>query len=452
MIMTIPHSKKATGSVLVLTLVTTAILGIGLASYLTLVRAQNLSVMRSLAWNSCIPVLEAGIEEAMTHINRSGLANLESSGWVLTSAGYKKTRFIGDSYFVATISPDNPPDIISEGFVPVPLSSAAPLVFVASVVAAEPLAHYVKRRVRVTTRRESLWTKAMVAKGNIDLMGNNVQTDSFDSEDPDHSENGRYPGINSSKRKAGGDVATNSDLVNSLNVGNAEIFGRVATGPLGSVSIGPQGSVGDLAWHAGNNRGIKPGWSANDMNVLFAEILRPYNSGFDPQSGTVDGTTYKYVLSGGNYMMSNLSMAGNDVMYVERDSVLLVTGSISITGNANIEIAHGASLRLYMEGASASVGGNGLVNNNSSALSFIYFGLKSNTSLALSGNAAFTGAIYAPYAAFTMGGGGNNTYDFVGSSVSDTVKMNGHFNFHYDEALGRAQWTRGFVVDSWNEL
>ena len=45
------------------------------------------------------------------------------------------------------------------------------------------------------------------------------------------------------------------------------------------------------------------------------------------------------------------------------------------------------------------------------------------------------GTIYAPHADFTLGGGGKDTIDFVGSSVTKTVKMNGHYKFHYDENL-----------------
>jgi hypothetical protein len=447
--MKIQPKTRLQGSVLVVALVTTAILGFGLASYFTLVQAQNLSVMRSLAWNSCIPIAEAGIEEAMTHLNRSGLDNLHSSGWELTAQGYSKTRVIGDSFYLVTISTANPPVIISEGTTRTPLNSAAPLAFMASLVSEQPPAGYVKRTVRVTTRRDGIWNDGMTAKGTIDLLGNNVDSDSFDSEDPNFSTGGRY---DPNKRKASGNIKTNSDLVNSLSIGNANIRGRVATGPRGSISIGPQGSVGSLAWHTQGSRGIEPGWSANDMNVFFPDVLRPYSNGFAPSSGFVGTTHYEYLLTSGNYMISSVSLSGNDVMYVTGHSKLLVTDSINITGNAKIEIAPGASLIIYMEGASASIAGNGIVNNNSTALSFLYFGLPTNTSLSLSGNAAFIGAIYAPNANFTLGGGGKDTYDFVGASVSNTVRMNGHYNFHYDEALGRSRWTRGFVVDSWNEI
>ena len=37
-------------------------------------------------------------------------------------------------------------------------------------------------------------------------------------------------------------------------------------------------------------------------------------------------------------------------------------------------------------------------------------------------------------------------------SVTKTVKMNGHFKFHYDESLAEIGWTRGFLINSWNEI
>ena len=63
------------------------------------------------------------------------------------------------------------------------------------------------------------------------------------------------------------------------------------------------------------------------------------------------------------------------------------------------------------------------------------YGLPSLTSISFGGNAAFTGTIYAPEADFSFGGGGNNTYDYVGSLVTNSCKLNGHANFHYDESL-----------------
>ena len=47
--------------------------------------------------------------------------------------------------------------------------------------------------------------------------------------------------------------------------------------------------------------------------------------------------------------------------------------------------------------------------------------------------------------------GGNNTLDFMGATITRGVKVNGHYNFHFDEACARL-FNRGFVVTSWDEL
>lgn len=421
---------------LFVTLIATAILGLGLASYLRMVSTQNYSVARSQAWNRAIPVLEAGIEEAMAQINKStSAASFVANGWTLVGTNYVKKRGLGDEAYVVKVSTAANPVIESEGFSPIPLATG----------------EFVSRRVRATTRSSSMFTKAMAADGVINLNGNNVRTDSFDSTDPLYSNNGRY---DSTRRKANGDVATNGDV---LNIGNADIMGRVSTGPGGAVNLQNNGSVGDLAWHTGGNSGIQPGYVTDDMNVDFPEVIPPYLIGLPPLAGNVGGTNYSYVLSGTGtqYSMSSLSLSGNgsgNRIMVTGDVSLYVSGSVSISGQAGIIIAPNARLRMYVAGASTSLGGNGVMNGNASATNFSYYGLPSNTSVTFNGNAAFTGTIYAPQAALSLGGGGNNAYDFVGASVSRTVSMNGHFNFHYDEALGRMGNDGGFVVASWNEL
>ena len=187
---------------------------------------------------------------------------------------------------------------------------------------------------------------------------------------------------------------------------------------------------------------------------LFTEMQQQFNGGgFTPVTNqNVNGTNYNYVLNGGNYQMSSLSMSGQAKMLVQGDAVLYVTGNVSMTGNAYILLAPNASLQLYVAGSSTQLGGNGVVNASAQAQNFSYWGLNSNTSVALSGNAEFTGTIYAPHAQLTFGGGGNNTYDFVGAAVGNSVRMNGHYNFHYDESLKMWGPKRGYTVTSWNEI
>jgi putative adhesin len=87
-----------------------------------------------------------------------------------------------------------------------------------------------------------------------------------------------------------------------------------------------------------------------------------------------------------------------------------------------------------MDGPNFSLSGSDTVDRGNAA-NFSYFGTTNNTQITFGGNASFTGTIYAPQADFSLGGGGSSTYDFVGASVTRSVSMNGHFNFHFDENL-----------------
>ena len=104
-----------------------------------------------------------------------------------------------------------------------------------------------------------------------------------------------------------------------------------------------------------------------------------------------------------------------------------------------------------MDGPSFTLSGNSVVDGGVAA-NLAYYGTTNNTQISFTGNAAFTGTIYAPEADIKLGGGGNNTYDVVGAIIGNTITMNGHFNFHYDESLINSGPSRGFVASSWTEL
>src|SRR5262245_51367647 len=160
--MYIKTKRTDQGGTMLVTLLMAIIIGVSLASYLTLVSAQNRSVMRSLAWNSCIPVLESGIEEALTQIKYRGITNLVADGWTLTTTlggpKYMKERTIGSSYFRVFITAIEPPVIESTGFNLAPLSPVAQVGMVLGGILPEispnKAPQYVRRKVRVTTRRD----------------------------------------------------------------------------------------------------------------------------------------------------------------------------------------------------------------------------------------------------------------------------------------------------------
>ena len=431
------QSRNAHGSALLASLLMTAILSVALASYLSMTQRQTVSVARSQSWNAAIPIAESGVEEALAQLNRgvgAGALNLAVNGWQLKSSGTygpQQRRYLGSSFYDVVIVPGAAPVIYSTGYVAAPYGASP-----------------ISRAVQVnTSSNAALFAVAMVAKDKVDFKGFNTATDSFDSANTNLSSNGRY---DPAKARDKGDVASTYGLV---NVGNAKIKGKLQTGPTGSSSFGSNGSVGSAEWVNGGSTGIQPGWLANDFNADFPDVLEPFSSAFSPVSGNVDGTNYNYVLGTDNYLMTSLTLKSKEIMYVNGNAVLYVTGDVLMQGNgttpSQIVIGTGGSLTLYVGGASAVFT---QVNNLGNAKSFNYYGLPSNTTVSFGGNAALIGSIYCPNADFTIGGGGNDVYDFEGSLMAKTIKMNGHYNFHFDENLARSGPSRGYVATSWKEL
>jgi hypothetical protein len=528
-------SRSDAGNVLVISIVTCMLMGMGLASYLTLVQSQNRMVMRSRTWNAAIPVAEAGIEEALTHLNVCGDSNRATNGWSWIDQQFVISRTFDNFRYSVGLDSSNQPIIFSTGYV----QNAQGV-------------REVSRIVRVATTRFRSGMRGMIALQNITMNGQ-TEADSFDSEDPKFNTNGRYdPNL----RKDGSYVGS---VHGSLDTGGGQVLGTVATGPKGNVSA----NAGDFQWLS-SQRGIQPGHYENDLNLSFPAAEVPFKGGAsypetavtvvrtniadtlsqittnvypspepasgvtksvslyttttnpEGQKGVVTNTSftsskttpapgtyvgavvtrvvttgakvsrgtwydyaritgysypttvytynltsanvttttdnYNYVLRTGNYQMYSVTMSGDETMIVLGDAVLYVEGNFSMTGKSRLIIAPGASLKLYVGGPSAKFAGNGIMNENADATKFSYFGLPSNTELAFSGNASLTGSIYAPNADFTLNGGGNDVYDFVGASVTRSVAMHGHFNFHYDEALGRKGGRTLYRVASWNEI
>src|SRR5437660_12829358 len=90
-----------------MTVIITAIVVVSmLVAYLKMITVQNQFSMRSQAWNRTVPVLEAGVEEALAHMNKNasplfgGLNgfNMTADGWTATADGgwYKIGTIGGD--------------------------------------------------------------------------------------------------------------------------------------------------------------------------------------------------------------------------------------------------------------------------------------------------------------------------------------------------------------------
>ena len=408
-------------SVLAVALVTAGILSLTIWSYLLMIQNQNLSVVRSQAWNGSLAVAEAGIEEALAQLNPGVTAadvDRAGNGWGYPSNGLygPLTRTLSSGTYAVSYTTDSFPIIYSSGSAAVPVNSTT-----------------LSRVIRVTTAIVPLFNVALGAVGSISMNGNGVATDSFDSSSTNLSTNGQY---DSSKTSTNGNVASLSGVV---DIGNHSIDGNLYLGPTATFS-GTSGQVSGAVY--------------NDFNVNFPDVILP-TLPFPTSLGLLpslapDGQLYNHVFtSPGNYTISDTGS-----IYVGTNAAVIVKVTAASWSPSVIHIAgsptNSGQLTVYMTGASSSLSGNSSVDSGVAA-NFTYYGMPNNTSITYSGTSSFVGTIYAPEVDLTLNGGGNNI-GLVGASVTKTVTMNGHYNFHFDQALLKKGPTRGYSATSWTEL
>ena len=308
--------------------------------------------------------------------------------------------------------------------------------FLAATVPAPGVA-YISRTVQVTTTKAPLFGKALVVKNTINFNGNNVTVDSYDSTISDYDIH--------SNRGDKGDVTTDSDIVGNVSTGNGDIWGHVSTGPHATLKIGPNGVIGSLAWHAGNNKGIQPGWLKKDANMLMPDVQAPWTQGSFHPPGPQG--IYKYALDGGNFEVAgNLNLASSDQLFVLADSILWVRGNVNFDAGSYVKInSQTRRLTMYVSG-DIIFSGNWDKKIDPSQL--LVYGLPSCKSINVTTGSELDAVIYAPQAALTLLGNA----DFYGAAVADSVSMNGRTGFHYDESLAKNPATRCYLITSWKEI
>lgn len=455
----LPGNRRR-GNGLIVAVLMTAVIGIDIASYLRLVRQQNLANLRSMTWNYSVAVAEAGIEEALAQLNRNGSNfnnqtwNVATEGWAAAGTNYflsrtnfgftRTTNGLGamNNSGLGSINADVRFAVSFSSNVYGPIITATGFVNLASL---DQPATWVRRAIRIRTTNAPLFAKSLVARNDIDIHGNNFYSDSFDSTNPLYSTNGLYT---PSKRRDNGDVATNSGLTNSLNVGNADIYGKASTGPGGSLDIGNNGVVGTASWIAAGNKGVQPGRFTDDMNIAFPAVKPPFTSGSTPGGGVAaDGTNYTYIIPAGNSYFGSISLSGHQKITVTGHAVVYVNGDFSMSGQSYIYIAPGASLKVYCNG-DFDLTGQGLFNSTGLAINLQLYGTPNCTDLKIAGNGGFIGVIYAPDASLMIVGNG----DVSGAIVCKEAQLTGNGSFHYDESLGRVGPSKGYVPVDWAEL
>ncbi|MGJ8650112.1 MAG: DUF7305 domain-containing protein [Opitutaceae bacterium] len=396
-----------------------------MGSYLYLVSTEYRLSSRSYLYGASFNLAEGGIELALDALNAN-----DSTGW---STG---TVASGDSYWArAYKNYDLGRNITGDiRIVILNPNSSAPEIFTEGLAEGH-LTGDVAKQLRVALSSGFYpFLNGFNSKKKIVLSGNNVTFDSYDSR------NGSYGGGNVNSDIT---VATISVEVDAASIGNADVYGYVATGAA-QPNVGPRGSITDYA----NPGRVDQSRITTDFYAKFPDVSAPSLTSPStslPTSG---------VVTGGDYLLSSWSSAGKNTLTITGDTRIVVTGDMSMSGKAAIRIDSSANVEIYVKG-NASIGGNGILNASQKPEQLLVFGTNTSAGgqdIKVAGNGYLSAAVYAPNAVVELKGGGSVGRVF-GAVAAYDAKLTGNSHFSYDEALGGYNLGgSGYAVEEWVEL
>jgi hypothetical protein len=331
-----------------------------------------------------------------------------------------------------------------------------------------PVAH---RVVEAIVRPVSAFQMAIFARKQIDLSGNQMVIDSYDSRDdaksywPEGATHGEYPwingdeqqGVDPGKRQWRGDIGTNGTLINA---GYADVHGTASTNH-GTV-------LEDSGVHG--NFPSDPNRIQNDFFMEVVEVTAPTP---DQQPASADYASMLSVSSGAVIQASEnsptvvrlsfIDISAGDTLLIKgaagktTDAHLFVSGNISVSDQAGIILEDGVRLRLFV-GGDVRISGRGVRNPNPPVNFQLYCltrsALESENvgNIKIAGDGDFSGAIYAPnYDIEVQGAASPATANLFGGFVGHTVRISGTRGLHYDEAFTNRGIVAGYKIVSWFE-
>lgn len=411
-------------------LIVTLITGSLVALFLSTVTQEARNSYRSRMAFQAVNIAEAGLEYAIYAVNNEK----KLSEWTKSGKGYSRSNFphIGFSFRNETRSArvylephSTPPKAIAEGRI----QSTNGMT--------------ITKQVYIELGNRSLFANGIVAKDAITFKGNGNSVDSY------RSSLGPYDSV--LNRNDNGTIASISIAPDIISLGNSDIWGRAASG--GSAlkpnppDVGKNGSIRGKDTPAGVK--VDPNRIATDF---YAEFPNPSAPAMSSPATSISGATLGSTGTTTYYKLSAIDVKSKDTLTVQGNVVVLVEGDVDVKGLIQLDKTDpNASLELYATG-DMDIGGNGIVNPTDKPENVMLYGLGTGTeSIALYGNGAFTGVVYAPNYEVTLGGGGTSG-EMMGALVAETVWFNGHYAFHYDEDLEDLSDDAAKKVTRWVEL
>ena len=419
--------RDTRGSILIVAVIFATIAALTIGSYIRLAGTEMRLANTQFYSNASLNLAEAGVEEVLYALNQGSWSD---KNWGQSdNANTRTNRFEGI-----------PLGSAANGEIRVRVEEARsdnPTVFAHGEVTAGG-SNSTAKQIEVKLRRRSLYANGITTRNMVIFSGGNAYVASYRSSDPTGS------------ILDGGSVASISVEEDAVDVGNAEIFGTVATG--GEYPVIRNGKVWGFDTPAGVT--VDPDRISTDFSSSFPPVEAP-----DDASILYEWTEEIPILVGSDdpenpliYRTSEIDLAGSQELRIEGHAVLIVDGDVSVTGNAGIVVGQDASVSMYVE-QDFHIRGNGVINESGIPADLRVYGTNTEgQDFSIGGNAVWYGAVYAPNSSISLNGGGGNSGQFRGAVVADRFHMNGNTHFYYDEDLRFLLEEGHFGAVSWREL
>ena len=438
------------GSLLIVAMIFSAVLGIAITSYIQLARSNLKIASRSFYHNAGVNLAETGLEEAMWSINQAVDGNAAAwTTWTTSgsNAARKWTGYAFDQNATGTI----------RVFVQNYTGSVAPVIIArasVNVVDGAPIEKWIEVRLR----KRSKFANGLVAKYSISFSGNNASVNSWKS-DPDNNPLTPPVPYSDAVKLDNGSVGSISVAVDAVLVQNADIWGYAATG--GALPrVGANGLVGPFGTASGT---MDMSRVSTDFSANFDPVTPPAGSYYVlggitntltlPRLGDLPGADGKFYYEATQVNFNNkvLTIANNVILKLTDTATSIAIGG----GSGELRIAAGAKVEIYAPG-DISIAGNGVFNGGTTAASANQpascqiWGTKTTgtQNIAIAGNGVLSAVVYAPQGAVRINGNG----DVCGSVVANNISVVGNAAFHYDESLANMDTGNPYGITSWREL
>ena len=414
--------EKKGGYVLVVALVTTISLGMVATGMVSLTLQERRLAARSSAYSRALYAAESGADLACEEFSKQSTGGSAWSGWA-SSGAFKSssTNLTGGAQFSVTAS--NSTDFCT--------ITSTGTVSIAGIT--------VQRVVKVAVQRvqntPQFFKYGVLSAGPVEITGSSL-FDSFDSTDPAKSSNGQYDPAKACETATLATLSTGTVTVaknGKVTVtpafaisGAALVKGNVSVAPGGAVSMSGSASV--------------TGMITYDAAQELSDVVVPFSL---PPTGTINVGPYPnqeqtMTVSGSQ----DMSVTRFDVIYGGKLTIMgsgrlriYVDGKTTVSGSGSIEIKPNPStadlkVEIYAND-DVSISGSGMVNDTYRAVNCAIWGTENCTKISMTGNAAYIGTIYAPYASVNLTGSSSATGAFLGALVT----FGGNTPYHIDESL-----------------